>query len=89
MRALNKLAMAIAAVGTIAVSASVANARPWHRHHHHHHRGGWVGPAIVGGLALGAMAATAPRAYGYYGGCERHVVGYRPSGRPIVRTVCY
>jgi hypothetical protein len=40
-------------------------------------------------LALGAVAATAP-GYSYYGGaCERQVVGYRPSGRPIVRTVCY
>jgi hypothetical protein len=41
--------------------ATTADARPWHRHHHHHHHrgGGWVGPAIIGGLALGALA-TAP-----------------------------
>jgi hypothetical protein len=64
-------------------------------------RRGWVGPAIVGGLALGAFAAaTAPRygyAYGYgpgyyepaYYGCPRRVVGYTHYGRPIVRRVCY
>jgi hypothetical protein len=88
MRVLKNLAIAIVAVGTVAVGATAADARPWHRHHHHH-GGGWVGPAIIGGLALGAVAATAP-GYSYYGGaCERQVVGYRPSGRPIVRTVCY
>ncbi len=44
---------------------------------------GWAGPAIVGGLALGAIAASRPYAYGYgypaygYDGCIRNrVVGY-------------
>ncbi|HWL31712.1 MAG TPA: hypothetical protein VNQ50_06220 [Xanthobacteraceae bacterium] len=67
------------------------------------YRGGWVGPAVVGGLALGALAASRPvygygygyPAYGYYGGgyygggctLRRRVVGYNPWGRPIVRAV--
>lgn len=69
------------------------------------HGRGWVGPAIVGGIALGALAAaTAPRygyaygpgyySYGYapsygYYGCPRRVVGHTYYGRPIVRRVCY
>jgi hypothetical protein len=59
--------------------------------------GGWVGPAVVGGLALGALAASRPYygyGGGYYGygggyGCPREVVGYTAWGRPIVRRVCY
>lgn len=89
MHSWKKFAIVTAAVGTLGMAATAADARPWHRYHHS--GGGWVGPAIVGGLALGALA-TGPR-YGYgayaYGDCERQVVGYRPSGRPIVRTVCY
>lgn len=59
--------------------------------------GGW-GPAFVGGLALGAFAASAPYYYGYpaydyYGGCylRRRVVGFTVHGNPIVRRVrvCY
>jgi hypothetical protein len=87
MRPLKKLALAVLAVSTVAVTTlattSAADARRWHR------GGGWVGPAIVGGLALGALSA--PRygyGYGYYG-CERQVVGYNAYGRPIVRRVCY
>ena len=62
------------------------------------HGGGWVGPAIVGGLALGALAAAPRYGYGYgpsyaygpgYYGCPRRVVGYTEWGRPIVRRVCY
>jgi hypothetical protein len=81
------LAAATVAVGSLTVS-SPAEAR----------RGGWVGPAIVGGVALGALAAaSAPRygyAYGYgpsygYYDCPRRVVGYNAWGRPIFRRVCY
>lgn len=95
---LKKIGMAALAATTLAgatlAGTSSAEAR-WG------HRGGWVGPAVVGGLALGAFAAaTAPRygygyaPYGYYGGgygygCPRQVVGYNPWGRPIVRRVCY
>jgi hypothetical protein len=56
----------------------------------------------VGGLALGALAASRPYGYGYpaygyydggYGGCyfRRRVVGYNAWGGPIVRPVrvCY
>jgi hypothetical protein len=83
------LAVATIAVGSLAAS-SPAEARR-----------GWVGPAIVGGIALGALAAaSAPRygyaygpGYGYYGAgyydCPRQVVGYTYYGRPIVRRVCY
>jgi hypothetical protein len=91
---LKKAGMAALAVATLAggtlASTSPAEAR-WG------HRGGWIGPAVVGGLAFGALAAaTAPRyyggPYGYYGGyygCPREVVGYTAWGRPIVRRVCY
>jgi hypothetical protein len=93
LNVLKKSAMAGLAAVTIA-GASIAASSPaqarWG------HGGGWVGPAIVGGLALGALAA-APR-YGYgpsyaygpgYYGCPRRVVGYTSWGRPIVRRVCY
>ena len=82
---------------TLAVS-STAEARYYHRGW----GGGWAGPAIVGGLALGALAASRPYyggyGYGAYGGyyddgcyLRRRVVGYTPWGRPIVRAVrvCY
>jgi hypothetical protein len=38
---------------------------------------GWGGPAVVGGLAAGAIvgSALAAPAYGYYGGCWRQIWG--------------
>jgi hypothetical protein len=79
-------AMSIA--GATLATSSTAEAR-WHGRWHRH--GGWVGPAVVGGLALGALAASRP--YYYDGGCyfRRRVVGYTSWGRPIVRPVrvCY
>jgi hypothetical protein len=78
------LAVLSLAAATLATSSS-AEARYWHRGW----RGGWVGPAVVGGLALGALAASRPY-YGYYdGGCyfRRSVVGYNAWGAPIVRPV--
>jgi hypothetical protein len=88
---------AVAGLSLIATLAASTSAEARYRHRHHGwHGGGWVGPAIVGGLALGALAASRPSygypVYGAYDGClQRRVVGYRPSGRPIVRTVnvCY
>ena len=95
--ALRKSGMAALAAATVAVSSLTVSSPAEAR------RGGWVGPAIVGGIALGALAAaSAPRygyAYGYgpsyaygYGpsyGCPRRVVGYNEWGRPIFRRVCY
>jgi hypothetical protein len=93
--ALRTSGVALLAAATIAAGTLAAPSPAEARH------GGWVGPAIVGGLALGAFAAaTAPRygyaygpGYGYYGagyyGCPRRVVGYTDYGRPIVRRVCY
>ena len=54
---MRKLAVAIAIVGTLAVSTAPADAQYHNRHHGggHHHRGGgggWVAP-LVGGLILG------------------------------------
>ena len=54
------------------------------------HGGGWRGggwgwgPAIAGGLALGAVAAGP---WGWGCGPVRRVVGFDPWGRPIVRWV--
>jgi len=83
-----KLGMAAVAglsiVTTSLAFTPTAEAQRWHRHHH---RGGsWVGPAVVGGLALGALAATAPYAYGRGCWTERQVVVDR-YGREIVRRV--
>jgi len=86
----------IAAVALVLLGASIAvstdaDARHWRG-------GGWIGPAIIGGLALGAFAASRPYygypPYGYdVGPCvlERRIVGYTAWGRPIVRRVrvCY
>lgn len=43
---------------------------------------GW-GPAVVGGLAFGALAASP-----YYYGCGSHVVGYDYYGRPLFASTC-
>ena len=103
MLSIKKVSLAALAVATIAGSTlsmtSTADARGWG------HRGGWGGPAVVGGLALGALAAGSAYGYGYgygpgygayayddgYGGCElRRRVRYTPYG-PVVRhvRVCY
>jgi hypothetical protein len=86
-------------IGATLAASSSAEARYYHRGWHGGGGWGWAGPAIVGGLALGALAASGPYygGYGYpgyygYGGCIRNrVVGYTPYGRPIVRrvNVCY
>ena len=68
---LRKFGMATLAAATIAGSTvamtGTADAQRRHYHGHHHHGGGggaWVAPAIVGGLALGALAASAgPRCW--------------------------
>ena len=79
--------------GSLAVSTASADAgwrgHRWHGHHHRH-GGAWIAPAIVGGLALGALAA--PYAYGgpvYYG--ERCWIERRHAinrwGQPVVRRI--
>lgn len=75
-------AVAVATLIGAVATAPDADARRWG-----HRGGGWIGPAVVGGLALGAIA-TAPYAYGAYN-CPRQIVGYNQWGRPIVRRVCY
>ena len=77
--------------GGILATSTAAEAR-----YYGHRVGGWVGPAVVGGLALGALAASRPYygygAYGYDDGClRRRIVGHTVYGRPIFRTVnvCY
>ena len=108
MRALVKKVGIAALAGVSVIGATLASADPaearW-RGHHHHHRGGWGwgGPALIGGLALGAALAAPRYGYGYgypayaavsYGGdcfVRRRVVGYTAYGNPIIRArrVCY
>ena len=72
----------------------------WHGGHWHggHWHGGWAGPAILGGLAAGALLA-APYAYGYgygpygygYGSCTAYAPMYDAYGNYIGQqlvTVC-
>src|SRR3954452_1420628 len=106
MLSMKKLGFAALAVATIAGSTlsttGTADARGW-GHRGGGWGGGWGGPAVVGGLALGALAAGSAYGYGYgprygayaydegYGGCElRRRVRYTPYG-PVVRhvRVCY
>jgi hypothetical protein len=66
--------------GTLAMAASDADAQRWRRGGR---GGGWVGPAIVGGviggLALGSILASRPRGY----------VVYEGYGQPVYRAGCY
>ena len=88
---------AVTIAGSLAASAVSADAAPrghgfgghrghggHHGHYRHHRGGGWVGPAIIGGLALGALAA-AP-AYGPRCWIEPQRVLNR-WGQPVVRNV--
>ena len=78
--------------GSLAISTAPADAgwrgHRWHGHHHRH-RGAWIAPAIVGGLALGALAA--PYAYGAPVYRERCWVEHRHRinrfGEPVVRRI--
>lgn len=51
---------ALTVAGTLAVTSTEAEAQ-WRRHHHHH--GGGIAAGVVGGLALGALAAGAANPY--------------------------
>jgi hypothetical protein len=88
---MNVRKMGMAAVAGLSIVTTslaftpTADAQRWHRHHNHG-VGNWVGPAIVGGLALGALAATAPRAYARDCWMERQVLIDR-RGREVVRRV--
>ncbi len=73
---LTVLAASAAIIGTAALP-SQAVARGWGHHHYHHHRGGSAWPfALVGGLAAGALIASAAndRNDRYYG----RTVSYAP-----------
>jgi hypothetical protein len=103
--ALKKFGVAAVAAVSLAGATLVTSTSAEARYFHRGWGGGWAGPAIVGGLALGALAASRPYygygygpgyygAYGdgYYGGdCVlRRRVHYTPYG-PVVRhvRVCY
>lgn len=58
--------------------------------HNGWNRGGMVAAGLLGGALLGAaMMPRTAYAAPVYQDCEREVVGYTRSGRPIVETVCY
>jgi len=102
MRSIFKKAGIAVLAGVSIIGATLASSGPAEERWRGHHGGwGWGGPALIGGLALGA-ALAAPRygygygapAYGFYdGGCQlrRRIVGYTDYGRPILRSVrvCY
>ena len=52
---MRKFTIAMLALGTVAATCIPANAQ--YRRYLQHRGGGWVGPAIVGGLALGIGSA--------------------------------
>src|SRR5262245_62110193 len=89
--ALKRSAMGVLAAATI-VGGSFAVSSPAEARH-----GGWVGPAIVGGIALGALAAaTAPRygyaygpGYGYGPGYYAYGSGYYGCSRRVVGHTYY
>ncbi|HMN73325.1 MAG TPA: hypothetical protein PKA55_15805 [Rhodoblastus sp.] len=70
---------ALTLAGAVSATATPAAAWGWH----HHHGWGWGGPAIaggvIGGLALGAMAASAAPAY--YDTCVTRQAVYDDWGR--------
>jgi hypothetical protein len=71
-----KLGVAALIAGTVAAT-SIAGSTSADAHWR---GGGWIGPAIVGGLVLGAFAASRPYAYGY--GYPAYGYGY---GYPAYR----
>jgi hypothetical protein len=72
---MRKLAFALAAVAALSFGGSEAAQARYYGHGY-----GWVGPAIAGGLILGAIAASRPHygyPYGYYyGGYPPPYYGY-------------
>ena len=62
-------------------AAQPAAAADWHAHVRGgwHGGGGWLGPAIIGGLAAGALAAP----YYGYGNCYQYAPVYDAYGRYI------
>ena len=83
----------VAGVTALSLAASVFGATPaaadgrgWHGHYGHwhgyngrwHSGSGWLGPAIIGGLAAGALLA-APH-YGYGGSCYAYAPTYDAYG---------
>lgn len=53
---------ALALGGALLTHAAPAQAGPWHHHHH----GGAIAAGVIGGLALGALAARPAYAYPAY-----------------------
>ena len=103
MRSIVKRVGIAALAGVSVVGATLASAGSAEAHWRGHRGWGWGGPALIGGLALGAALAAPRYGYGYgypaysavsYGGdcfVRRRVVGYTPYGAPIIlaRRVCY
>jgi hypothetical protein len=72
MTIVRKLGVAALTAGTVlatSIAGSTSADARWRG-------GGWIGPAIVGGLVLGAFAASRPYAYGYGYGYPAYGYGY-------------
>lgn len=82
------LMMALAATMTLTMTTTSADAHHWH--HHHGCCGGWVGPAFIGGLAIGALASRPYYRSYAYGNCWRERRVFWRHGHRHVRlvTVC-
>jgi hypothetical protein len=96
--ALKKICITVVATLSLAGAILATSTDAQARYYHRGYGGGWIGPAIVGGLMLGALAASRPYygypaygygypAYGYgypaYGyGPPAYGYGYRAYGYP-------
>jgi hypothetical protein len=89
---LNKITIAISAIGLTITSAHADWNRRYENHNHYYNRGGdWVAP-LIGGMIIGGMigALSEQQQYNqqYYPVCRTIVIGYDVWNRPVFQRVC-